>query len=119
MKDEVVKLVLEELRKGGGAEVKISLSPTKSFRVVFIPAPLYSSNHQELLIACEGRGVHFYNGQQPLNQFSLISSGFPIDLAREVSVLVGHIMKQGRELGPALAENKPLQLTGSEEPSKG
>lgn len=48
-----------------------------------------------LVIAYEGRGCMFFDGQRPLNSYRLLSAGFSSDVAAYVADIVNKIVFEG------------------------
>jgi hypothetical protein len=113
MLEDIAKHVVDEIAKGRGATVILNYRG-KPHRIAIVPSPLFTVDGEkiELLIACEGKGAHFYDGQTPLNQFKLISSGYPIDVARQVEKLVSLIMQKARTTPEqeTLVKEQPKQI---------
>lgn len=96
--EEECEQIYDRIWQGKAAEMSIIVHRSPN-RIVFVPAYLYSTERpNELMIACEGRGVYFYDGQAPIDEFILVARGFPFDLAKAIKEIVGEIMKQSRDI---------------------
>ena len=85
---EVMTYVMNKFAQGKGAELVLHRRGQRK-RLLLIPSPVFSESAERgLAIALEDEGFHFWNGLNPLNGFDLCASGFSLNVADAIAVLV-------------------------------
>lgn len=96
MQDDMIRELRQSLQERGSAVLTDSAGRV----VALVNAGLLGiKGRGRLMVAYEGKGCFFFDGDRPLNQFRLVSAGFGTDVAGFTANLINAVVFSGNAEG--------------------
>jgi len=106
-KDAIVEHCIRELRAGLPAVVEIN-----GLGRLLIVAMIDIHRNTLFAVGLEGRGLFFYEAHEEIEEFELVSAGFPLHISEAVAELLAGLLPKRKEL-PQLESPQGQNTTGA------
>jgi hypothetical protein len=92
---ELIEAIRKDLFEGKGVIIPMQ-SKGSLCMLTLTPSHVYGRANEWVQVAMEGGGVYFYNGQEEVDPFVLVSHGFDLSAAASVVALLDKLMLKCR-----------------------